>query len=638
MKCKQTAAVALSLLMGSSAAGLTLHRMPIFAEDLPKIAVPGDVDASGTFDDRDVAMLQGWLHTTPDVTLADWQAGDLLADGVLDVFDLALMKRNLSQSPEMRLIWSDEFDGDTLDRTKWAYELGNWKLDAAGNYITNGWGNNEQEFYTDSNASVQDGVLTIAARQEAYSDPVQGDYAYTSARLSTQHLFSTCGGRIEVRARCDAGRSLWPAIWMLPEDSVYGGWAASGEIDIMEGWGSTPEKICGTIHFGDVWPNNTYLTNDFEFPAGDSTENYHTYAIEWESGEIRWYVDDTLYSTQNDWYSTNHAYPAPFDQNFYLILNLAVGGHFDGVDGIYADPATFADGERHFDIDYVRVYDLGDAFAPTAVTSLPLDSYIEGADAALSVTAVQGAQTETAIEGEREADANVAASYMFDIKVLDADGIEIQPAEGQTVSVAFSLEEVADENLDIQVYHISGSGSAEELAVTTTGQTATAAVGSMTSADSGTFKLDDETTVTAEISGTVSQLKAKEGDRVEKGGVIAVLKSSDLDDQIQSAKDSLRNAEISMENRRDQLDNYTITSPISGTIIDKYYKAGENTEMNKTLCTIYDLRDLTMTLSVDELDISNIAVGQKVQVTADAVAGKTFEGVVTKVSPVGTNS
>ena len=171
-----------------------------------------------------------------------------------------------------------------------------------------------------------------------------------------------------------------------------------------------------------------------------------------------------------------------------------------------------------------------------------------------------------------------------------------------------------------------------------TGQTATAAVGSMTSADSGTFKLDDETTVTAEISGTVSQLKAKEGDRVEKGGVIAVLKSSDLDDQIQSAKDSLRNAEISMENRRDQLDNYTITSPISGTIIDKYYKAGENTEMNKTLCTIYDLSSLTMTLSVDELDISNIAVGQKVQVTADAVAGKTFEGVVTKVSPVGTNS
>jgi hypothetical protein len=170
---------------------------------------------------------------------------------------------------------------------------------------------------------------------------------------------------------------------MLPEDSLYGGWAASGEIDIMEGWGSTPEKICGTIHFGDQWPNNTYLTNDYIFAEGDSTENWHTYAVEWQSGEIRWYVDDTLYSTQSEWYSANHAYPAPFDQNFYIILNLAVGGHFDGVDGIYADPSIFENGERRFEIDYVRVYDLDDSFVPTEVTSLPLEAYIEGADAAL---------------------------------------------------------------------------------------------------------------------------------------------------------------------------------------------------------------------------------------------------------------
>lgn len=309
---------------------------------------------------------------------------DLNDDGAVNAADLSLLKRRaLTDDGTPRLLWCDEFDGDALDRTKWNYELGNWKLDADGNYITNGWGNNEQEFYTDSNAAVHDGILTIAARREHYSDPVQGEYDYTSARLSTQHLFSACGGRIEVRARCDAGKSLWPAIWMLPEDSAYGGWAASGEIDIMEGWGSTPEKICGTIHFGDVWPNNTYLTNNYEFPAGDSAENWHTYAVEWESGEIRWYVDDTLYSTQSEWFSANHAYPAPFDQNFYLILNLAVGGHFDGVDGVQADPSIFADGERHFEIDYVRVYDLGWDFAPAPVTSLPLESYIEGAEAAL---------------------------------------------------------------------------------------------------------------------------------------------------------------------------------------------------------------------------------------------------------------
>lgn len=326
---------------------------------------------------------------------------DLNRDEYVDVFDLVEARkkgengditaiRNFLLGDESapsgyKLIWSDEFDGDAPDMEKWSYELGNWKLDENGNYVTGGWGNNEQEFYTDKNASVKDGILTIAARHESYTDEVQGNYVYTSARMSTQHKFSTCGGRIEVRARCDSGKSLWPAIWMLPEDSVYGGWAASGEIDIMEGWGSKPEKICGTIHFGDVWPNNTYLTNDYNFKNGDSTENWHTYSIEWDNTKICWYVDDELYSTQTDWYSSNHKFPAPFDQNFYLILNLAVGGAFDGIGGVYGDPTIFADGEKHFDIDYVRVYELeGSEFVPTEITSLPLTSYIEGATASLT--------------------------------------------------------------------------------------------------------------------------------------------------------------------------------------------------------------------------------------------------------------
>lgn len=285
---------------------------------------------------------------------------------------------------DYELVWSDEFDGTALDADKWSYELGNWKLDANGNYITNGWGNNEQQFYTDRNASVNDGILTIAARHENYTDSVQGNYEYTSSRLSTQYKFSTCGGRIEVRSRCDSGKSLWPAIWMLPEESVYGTWATSGEIDIMEGWGSTPEKICGTIHFGDVWPNNTYLTENYTFTENDSTENWHTYAIEWNKDSISWFVDDKLYSTQKDWYSSGRQFPAPFDQNFYIILNLAVGGHFDGVNGIYGEPATFADGEKHFDIDYVRVYrNRNSDFSPSPVTSSALDSYMEGSSATL---------------------------------------------------------------------------------------------------------------------------------------------------------------------------------------------------------------------------------------------------------------
>ena len=253
---------------------------------------------------------------------------------------------------------------------------------------------------------MHDGILTIAARKEAYTDAVQGNYDYTSARLSTQHKFSTCGGRIEVRARCDAGKSLWPAIWMLPEEDIYGGWASSGEIDIMEGWGSKPEQICGTIHFGGQWPDNTYLTKNYTFPEGGSSADWHTYAVEWENGEIRWFVDDVCYSTQTEWFSKGFPANAPFDQNFYIILNLAVGGQFDGVNGAEADPSIFADGEKHFDIDYVRVYDGGYKFPHAKIQSTPLESYIEGADAALvnsagktEITVTNAGELEYAVMG-----------------------------------------------------------------------------------------------------------------------------------------------------------------------------------------------------------------------------------------------
>lgn len=158
------------------------------------------------------------------------------------------------------------------------------------------------------------------------------------------------------------------------------------------------------------------------------------------------------------------------------------------------------------------------------------------------------------------------------------------------------------------------------------------------SAGSAAFAYAAEENITAEVSGQVAAIRAREGDRVNKGSVILTLTSDSLDDSLQSAADSLRNAELSLESRQDQLDNYTITSPIRGTVIDKNYKAGETSETGKVLCSIYDLSYLTMTLSVDELDISDIAVGQRVEITADAVEGKIYTGVVTKVSVAGTSS
>ena len=169
-------------------------------------------------------------------------------------------------------------------------------------------------------------------------------------------------------------------------------------------------------------------------------------------------------------------------------------------------------------------------------------------------------------------------------------------------------------------------------------QVATASVNGLGSAGNGTFTYQSESTVTASASGTVAAVHVSEGSAVSKGQVLITLGGDDLEDQLQNAADSLRNAELSMENTQKQLENYTITSPISGTVIDKEYKAGDTVESGKTLCTIYDLSYLEMTLNIDELDISTVEAGQTVQITAEAVEGKTFTGVVTKVSVAGTTS
>lgn len=168
--------------------------------------------------------------------------------------------------------------------------------------------------------------------------------------------------------------------------------------------------------------------------------------------------------------------------------------------------------------------------------------------------------------------------------------------------------------------------------------TGSAVVDGCASAGSAVFAYAAEQSITAEVSGQVAAIRVPEGGWVNRGDVILTLTSDSLDDSVQSAADSLRNAQLSLESRQDQLDNYTITSPIRGTVIDKNYKAGETSEAGKVLCSIYDLSYLTMTLSVDELDISNIAAGQAVSITADAAEGKTYAGVVTKVSVAGTVS
>ncbi len=171
-----------------------------------------------------------------------------------------------------------------------------------------------------------------------------------------------------------------------------------------------------------------------------------------------------------------------------------------------------------------------------------------------------------------------------------------------------------------------------------TSQVATAVVGSASCAASGTFAYKDEKVITAKVSGKVSSIYVSEGTAVSKGQSLLLLSSDSLEEEVQSAANALHSAELDMNSQHDTLDNYTITSPIEGTIVDKTYKAGDTVASGKTLCTIYDLSYLTLTMSIDELDISQLSVGQTVSITADAVEGSTYEGVITKVSVAGTTT
>ena len=197
-----------------------------------------------------------------------------------------------------------------------------------------------------------------------------------------------------------------------------------------------------------------------------------------------------------------------------------------------------------------------------------------------------------------------------------------------TISKISGVEERLDGNMlvrsvTIDVQNPGGIAS---------GQAATAMVGDIACNGSGTFSYKGESTLTATVSGKVSAVHVKEGDHVSKNQLVVTLNNDSLENDVANSSGSLRDSELSLKNRYDQLDNYTITSPISGTIIEKYYKEGDTLESGKTLCTIFDLSYLTMTLNVDELDISQVEVGQRVTITVEALSGQTFEGYVTKVN------
>lgn len=227
----------------------------------------------------------------------------------------------------LSLVWSDEFNTPGApDASKWGYDLG------AG-----GWGNQELQYYTNrtDNASVSNGTLKITAKREDYSGS-----AYTSARLLSKGKFSFKYGKVEVSAKLPAGGGTWPAIWMLGDNISSVGWPACGEIDIMEHKGNDLNRIFGTLHHpghsgGNGDGSTTVITN--------ATTAFHKYALEWTASTIKFFVDDVQF------YAFTNSSSLPFNQNFFLILNVAMGGTFGGsIDPAFSSAAM--------EIDYVRVY------------------------------------------------------------------------------------------------------------------------------------------------------------------------------------------------------------------------------------------------------------------------------------------
>lgn len=272
-------------------------------------------------------------------------------------------------SVEWKLVWSDEFDGKDIDKAKWDFDTGNGFYNYDANQWISGWGNDELQYYTrePDNAFVKDGMLHIRALKESLHG-----CGYTSARLKTRKkdgspLFSQKYGRFEFRAKLPKGQGVWPALWMLPQDEKYGGWPCSGEIDVMEARGQEPTKVLGTLHFGSRWPTNAHVSKEYVLPRDGTIADFHVYAVEWEPGEVRWSVDGQRYAAQSFWWSSGKSdgamesnptketdlnpWPAPFDQPFYLVMNVAVGGKFLG----NPDKTTVFPAEML--IDYVRVYE-----------------------------------------------------------------------------------------------------------------------------------------------------------------------------------------------------------------------------------------------------------------------------------------
>jgi beta-glucanase (GH16 family) len=234
--------------------------------------------------------------------------------------------------PMMSLLWSDEFDGEFLNEDFWSYETGNG---------SSGWGNNELQFYRKENTSIVDVNLVIQAREENF-----GGFQYTSSRLITKDKFEFTHGRVDIRAVLPEGQGVWPALWMLGENINTVSWPRCGEIDIMELVGHEPSTVHGTVHYANAGGNHIFTGEEYNLSGGTKfSDEYHVFSINWEEDLIQFYVNDNLYYTV-----TPNSNPYPFNDPFFFIFNVAIGGNWPGS----PDATTLL--PQNMIVDYIRVF------------------------------------------------------------------------------------------------------------------------------------------------------------------------------------------------------------------------------------------------------------------------------------------
>ncbi|NLR90333.1 family 16 glycosylhydrolase [Flammeovirga agarivorans] len=290
-----------------------------------------------------------------------------------------------SQDDCYELVWNDEFDyNGAPDSEKWGYDIGG-----------NGWGNNEDQYYTDnlSNAQVTGGRLLITARKESF-----GGKSYTSARLISKNKGDWLYGKVVVRAKLPKGQGTWPAIWMLPTDWEYGGWPSSGEIDIMEHVGYEENVVHGTVHT-EAYNHSSNTQKGQKVTISDATTAFHDYTLEWTEDNITVGYDDQTYftfpkrGTYKEW---------PFDKRFHLLLNIAMGGNWGGAGGPTDDTALPATME----VEYVRVYQ-----NTVGELSISGDNVVDkNSEQTYSVSGLDGTVTWTLPEGATITSDDVTAS------------------------------------------------------------------------------------------------------------------------------------------------------------------------------------------------------------------------------------